>query len=207
MSVSDEQSHVQQQSAGTRRLRVCALIALWCAATGVCVALTIHDPEQQLRHPAVTGSAAITVGWMLLAWGTMSFAFDWLARLLWTLGFAGLLVHLGFAFGLAHGWSHTAAVEHVREVGGYGEGIVVNYLFAAVWLVDVVWWWVNPSSRASRPRWVAVAVHGFLAFVVVNATVVFGPAERRFAYAVAIMLLATCLGKMGKIGSLARNAP
>lgn len=207
MSVSDERLGRQQQSAGNSHLRACGLIALWCVATSVCIALTIHDPEQQLRHPAVTGSAAITVGWMLLAWAAMVFGSDWLARWLWTLGFAALIVHLAFAFGLGHGWSHAAAVEHVREVGGYGEGIVVNYLFAVVWLAEVGWWWVNPSGRANRPRWVAVAVHGFLVFVVVNATVVFGPAERRFAYSVAILLVATRLGKMGKIGSLARNAP
>jgi hypothetical protein len=164
--------------AKSRAFALAGLLAVWFAATAVCVALALHDPEQRLRHPAVTRSADVTVGWMLLAWAAMRFASDWLARLHWTLGLAALLVHLAFAFGLAHGWSHAAAVEHVREVGGSGAGIVVNYLFAAVWLADVLWWWVNPSGRRNRPRWVAVAVHGFLAFVVVNA-VVFAVADLR----------------------------
>jgi len=166
------------------------LLAVWLATVGVCVDLAFREPEQELRHPAVTGSAAATVGWMILAWAAMRFA-DQLARLLWTFGLATLFVHLVLAFGLAHGWSHEAAVEHVREVGGAGAGIVVNYLFTMVWGVDVAWWWLNPSSRAKRPRWVAVTVHGFLAFVVVNATVIFGPTERRIIYAVGLGILAT----------------
>ncbi|MCE9565916.1 MAG: hypothetical protein K8U57_28160 [Planctomycetes bacterium] len=165
------------------------LLAIWAAAIGVCVSLAVRDPRQELRHPAITGSAAATVGWMILAWATMRFA-DRLARLLWTFGLATLFVHLVLAFGLAHGWSHEAAVEHVRTVGGSGAGIVVNYLFALAWAVDVVWWWVNPITHANRPRWIAVTVHGFLAFVVVNATVIFGPAERRVVYAVGLFMLA-----------------
>ncbi len=165
------------------------LLAVWLAAVAACGEAARRDPEQALRHPAVTGSAAATVGWMILAWAAMGFAFEWLARVMWTFGLATLFVHLAFAFGLAHGWSHEAAVEHVRSVGGSGAGIVVNYLFALVWAVDVIWWWVNPASHANRPRWVARAIHGFLAFVVLNATVVFGPDERRIAYGVALVTI------------------
>ena len=71
----------------------------------------------------------------------------------------------------------------MRQTGGFGGGIVVNYLFAAVWLGDLVWWWVNPMSHASRPKWIGWVVHGFLAFVVVNATVVFGTPTMRGIYA------------------------
>src|SRR5262249_45431654 len=97
-----------------------------------------------------------------------------LARLGWTLGLAMLLLHILLAFWLAHGWSHDAAVRHTREVGGDGWGIVVNYVFVAMWLADVVWWWINPASYASRPRWLGGLVHGFLVFVTFNATVIFG---------------------------------
>ena len=126
-------------------------------------------------------SAYVTVSCMVIAWVLMSLpdrfpltARASVARLVWTLGWLALVIHIAIAFGVAHGWSHAAAVEHVRRVGGFGGGIVVNYLFAAVWLADVIWWWVNRSSYANRPRWMGWAVHGFLAFVVVNATLVFG---------------------------------
>ncbi|MBA4062698.1 MAG: hypothetical protein C0501_03135 [Isosphaera sp.] len=164
-------------------------IAVWAAVLAACLAAVVRDPGPDLRHPAVAGSAAATVGWMLLAWAGMPAATRF-ARLAWTLGFLTLLAHIAIAFGVGHGWSHAAAVEHVREVGGYGEGIAVNYLFAAVWAVDVVWWWADPAGRARRPRWVGWAVHGFLAFVVLNATVVFGPAGRRVWYAAALGCLA-----------------
>lgn len=164
------------------------LVAVWCATTAACVAAAVRDPGLEPRHPAVTASAGLAVVWMLGAWlGMLTGAA--FARLGWTLGFAALVVHLVIAFGVAHGWSHAAAVEHVRQVGGYGEGIAVNYLFAAVWLVDVAWWRADPDGRARRPRWVGWAVHGFLAFVVLNATVIFGPAERRWWYAAALTIL------------------
>jgi hypothetical protein len=170
---------------GTPDVRSSVLVAVWCAAVGACVALAIRDPGPELRHPAVVGSAIATVAWMLLAWLGMLTGATF-ARLAWTLGVATLGVHFVIAFGVGHGWSHAAAVEHVRQVGGYGEGIAVNYLFAVVWLADVAWWWVDADGRQRRPRWVSWTVHGLLAFVVLNATVVFGPAERRWWYAAAL---------------------
>jgi hypothetical protein len=165
-------------------------ITFWCVGIGACVAAAWESPERNLRHPAVTGSAAITVAWMLAAWFAMLLRASRFARLAWSLGWLMLLVHFALAFGLAHGWSHAAAVEHVREVGGYGEGITLNYLFAAVWFLDVAWWRANPAGHAKRSPWIAWAIHGFLLFVVVNATVVFGPPERRWTYAAALGLLA-----------------
>lgn len=167
-----------------------AALVAWAAATGACLALALADPARDLRHPAVTCSAAVAVGWALLTWAAMTRRADRLARCLWTLGLAALAVHLALAFWLAHGWSHADAVEHVREVGGSGAGIAVNYLFALVWAGDVIWWWAAPAGHARRPRWVGALLHGFLAFVVVNATVVFGPPERRVAYALALGLVA-----------------
>jgi len=165
----------------------------WFVGVGWVVANAAKNPATDLHHPAIIASAVLTVAWMVFAWGLLLLAFraaGSLARLVWTFGLLTLLVHLTLAFDLAHGWSHAAAVEHVREVGGFGGGIVVNYLFAAVWLADVIWWWAKPASHANRPRWVGWAIHGFLAFVVVNATVVFGPPERRVWYAAALGLLA-----------------
>jgi hypothetical protein len=160
-------------------------VVVWLFFAGACVAFAVVDPEPDLQHPAVAISARYTVG----LWFGVSLAMLWmrsgewspltrrlrLTRLCWTLALAMLLAHIIFAFWLAHGWSHDAAVRHVAATGGFGWGIAVNHLFAAVWLADVVWWWANPDGYANRPRWVGNAVHGFLAFVVFNATVVFGP--------------------------------
>ncbi|HEY1186628.1 MAG TPA: hypothetical protein VGE74_03175 [Gemmata sp.] len=95
-------------------------------------------------------------------------------RALWALGAVLLLVHIAIAFHAGHGWSHTAAWEHTRAVGGYGDGLFVNYLFALVWVADVVWAWVAFGAYVARPAWVTWAVHGLFAFIVFNAAVVFG---------------------------------
>ena len=168
-----------------------AAAIVWLVGVGWVVASAARNPATDLHHPAILASAAQTVAWMVLAWSLLlAFRAGSLARLAWTFGLLTLFVHLTLAFGLAHGWSHAAAVEYIRQVGGFGGGIVVNYLFAGVWLADVVWWWAKPASHANRPRWVGWAIHGFLAFIVVNATVVFGPPERRVWYAATLGLLA-----------------
>ena len=186
------------------RTTIGLLGVLWCAGIAACIVFLRSDPNYRLRHPAVTASAAITVAWMLLGWLGMVLGLA-IARAAWTLGWLMLLAHTAIAFGVAHGWSHVAAVEHVREVGGTGAGIVVNYLFAAVWGADVAWWWYDPAGRSSRPRWVAVAVHGFLLFIVLNATVVFGPPGRRWAYAACLAALAVTWCISGRPGARKRE--
>ena len=94
-------------------------------------------------------------------------------RLCWAGACALLWVHIAVAFHLGHGWSHRAAWEHTRTVGGYGDGIFVNYAFALVWTADAAWALAAPGSYRTRSRWLHGAVHGFLAFVVFNAAVVF----------------------------------
>jgi hypothetical protein len=95
------------------------------------------------------------------------------ARGLWTLAWAALVVHLGMAFHHVHHWSHADAVEHTRQVSGVGEGVYVSHFFTLVWGADLVWWWLWPARYAARPAWVDAGLHGFMAFVIFNATVVF----------------------------------
>jgi hypothetical protein len=97
-----------------------------------------------------------------------------LARWLWTLAWAAYLVHVAMAFHHYHHWSHAAAGEHIRQGSGVGEGIYFSYLFTLFWSVDVVSWWLWPGRRAACPPWVGRALHAFLAFMIFNATVVFG---------------------------------
>jgi len=95
------------------------------------------------------------------------------ARIAYAAGCAMCLLHIAVAFHLAHGWSHRAAFDHVERISGFGPGLYVNYLFAAVWLLDAAWAAVSFDSYRSRPRWLNRAVHGFMAFVMFNAAVVF----------------------------------
>lgn len=109
-------------------------------------------------------------------------------RAVWTVGCVFFLLHAAVAMHAGHAWSHGDAFRHTEEVGGVGAGIFVNYLFGAVWLGDVLWMGLAPNGYRSRPRWVGLAVHGFLAFVVFNATVVF--ATSPFARGVALLFTA-----------------
>src|SRR5205823_5807025 len=104
-----------------------------------------------------------------------------LARVCWTLAWAAYLVHLAMAFHHYHGWSHARAVEHVRAVSGVGEGIYVSHLFTLVWTLDVAWWWLAPASYAVRSRGIERSLHGFLLFMIFNATVVYETGFIRWA--------------------------
>lgn len=104
-----------------------------------------------------------------------------LARSLWTLGSLAFLVHVGMAFHYAHGWSHAAAVRHTEEVSGVGEGIYVSYLFTLAWTLDALWWWLWPARYAARSPWLDRLLHGFMAFVIFNGTVVFEEGATRWA--------------------------
>jgi hypothetical protein len=118
------------------------------------------------------------------------------ARLAWTTGYLAFLVHVACAFHFFHGWSHDAAYEATArqsaEVVGlsWGGGLYANYAFAAVWAVDVLWWWRGLACYEARPRVVAWVVQGFLGFIAFNATVVFGTGAIRWAGLAACLLLA-----------------
>jgi len=97
----------------------------------------------------------------------------------WTVGGLLCLVHTGVALHFAHGWNQSAAYEYVRrrtfEATGWstGIGLVMNYLFLLAWGIDLLLWWRDdawPDRRALF--W---SVQGFLAFLIFQATVVFGP--------------------------------
>src|SRR5436190_1823389 len=88
-----------------------------------------------------------------------------LARRLWTLGCAALLVHVACAFHFHHAWSHAAAYEHTARATGavvgwaWGGGLYVNYVFALLWSADALWWWCSPLHHARRARWLAAVIH------------------------------------------------
>jgi hypothetical protein len=96
-----------------------------------------------------------------------------LARWFWTLGLAGYLVHLVVAFHYYHQWSHVRAMQHVEEASGFGPGIFCSHLFTLLWAADVLWWWLRPAGYARRPAWIGGSLHGYLAFITFNGTVVY----------------------------------
>jgi hypothetical protein len=102
--------------------------------------------------------------------------------LAWTAGCAVLLVHLGLAFHFEHHWSHAAALAHTArrtfEVTGvdWGGGIYFNYAFALLWVADVLLWRRRARRGQPTPRPVFWGIQAVFAFMMFNATVVFGPA-------------------------------
>jgi hypothetical protein len=103
------------------------------------------------------------------------------ARWCWTLAWATYVVHLLMAFGPYHHWSHAAAVEHTQQVSGFGPGIWFSHCFTAIWSADVLFWWLRTERYAARPAWIDRLLHGFMAFIIFNATVVYEQGPIRWA--------------------------
>ena len=146
----------------------------------------VQPPSTNLTHMLIRGTAIVAI--VLWLQGLIGFA----PRLAWSVGSMAMALHVAVAFHLGHAWSHDAAMRHVEASSGLGEGIFVSHTFLAVWLCDAAWWALSPASYARRPRWLHVAVHLFLAFVVFNATVIYGHGFARwlgvFAFAVLILV-------------------
>ncbi len=163
------------------------------------------DPRPDLRHPAIVDSAyfafALWAGAVLVElqtpraeWQARTPAAQ-VARAAWIGGLAVFLVHLALAFHLAHGWSHARAFDHVEASSGFGPGIFVSYFFTLVWGTDGLAWLVAPERYVRRSKWFAAVLHGFMAFITLNATVVFGHGPLRW---VAAGVFALLLGQLLK---------
>jgi hypothetical protein len=79
------------------------------------------------------------------------------------------------------GWSHARAVERVERTTHFGPGIYVSHLFTLLWTLDVLYWWLCPQGYARRPAWVGALLHGFMAFIIFCATVVYETGPIRWA--------------------------
>ena len=104
---------------------------------------------------------------------------DRLARALWTAAIALALAHVALAFHLVYAWDHdTAVTATARQAAdrfgwGWRGAIYVNYVFLALWIADVCWWWLAPASHASRPAALETARFALFAFMFINGAVVF----------------------------------
>jgi hypothetical protein len=142
-----------------------------------------------VRAVMILATVAWAAGAVLMA---RSAAADRIARASWTVAIALSMLHVLLAFELVYAWSHEAAIEAtVRQAAdrfgaGWRGGIYVNYVFLAIWLADVCWWWAAPASHASRPRRIEVARRAFFLFMFVNGAVVFASGVGRAIGAVAV---------------------
>ena len=111
-------------------------------------------------------------------------------RLCWTLACLTFVVHVLLAFHHVHHWSHAEAVRHTQERSGFGEGVFASYAFTLLWAADVTWWWSDETRYTRRPRWIDGLLHGFMLFIVFNATVIFESGLVRWAGLAGFALLA-----------------
>ena len=131
-----------------------------------------------------------------------------LARWLWSAAGALAVVHVVLAMGVFHGWSHEAAYRHTaRETAAvtglaWGGGLYVNYAFVALWMADIAAWWLRGPTFPYRRRAFFWTVQIVFAFIMLNATVVFGPPLWRWvaAGAAAALVLARFAGPRDRRG-------
>ena len=97
----------------------------------------------------------------------------------WSIGCAAFLLHVIAAFHFIHHWSHAAAFEatarRTAEMTGWnsGFGVYINEAFLVLWLTDTFFWWQDLSwPRHRRIYW---AVQSVFAFLMLQATAIFGP--------------------------------
>lgn len=111
-------------------------------------------------------------------------------RQIWAAGAILCAIHVALAMAGFHNFSHADSIKHTAEVTrqviglNWGGGVYVNYLFTAVWGWDALRHFRIVNYRT--PKW----LHIFMAFIVVNATVVFGPLWWRYAAFVVVPIIA-----------------
>jgi len=135
-------------------------VSIWVSIAGYAIGSVIYAVSYSPRRRATWVSAS---------------------RVIWTIACLSLIAHFISAFQFYHAWSHTAAyadtARQTREAFGlnWGGGVFINYALLIAWMLDIAWWWRGGiDSYRNRPLPLIVAWHGFLIFIIFNATVVFG---------------------------------
>lgn len=111
----------------------------------------------------------------------------------WTVAAGLFVIHVITAFWQAHAWSHAKAYDHVEETSGFGPGIFVSYLFTLVWLLDVLYWWLARQRYERRSTGSDGLLHGFMAFIMFNGTVVYEDGPIRWVGLVVFIFLGVLL--------------
>jgi hypothetical protein len=144
--------------------------------------------------------ACVLARWLLAARRPAAATPSLAECVLWSVGACIHLLHVAAAFELVHHWSHGAALLHTaRQTAAvvgleWGAGLYFNYAFTLLWIADAARLWIEWAKRRPVvPRWFAVGVQGAFAFMILNATVVFGPPVWKWAAAAfAILWWAAC---------------
>ena len=139
------------------------------------------DAGEFLTRSTVWISIAFyTIGSAIFAFGRRRPKLDYWSRFAFTTAVAALIAHYISAFHFYHHWSHEAAyIETARQTAevfkvNWGGGIFINYSLLMLWIADVgLWWMAGERSYRRRPLWILLTWHGFLVFILFNATVVF----------------------------------
>ncbi len=119
---------------------------------------------------------------------------------LWLLtsGWGLYIAHVLLAFDVHYDWSHamayaeTATQTEALTGWRWGGGLYVNYLFSAVWGVELCWWRWARERYEGRATWLELVIRGFFLFMIVNGAVVFvnGPQRWLGVAIVGVLLVA-----------------
>ena len=152
---------------------------------------------------------AYAAGSVLFAWARGRTAWDSAARVVWTIAVVSLIAHFICAYQFYHDWSHDSAyrdtARQTDEVVGlnWGGGLFINYAFLTIWTIDVASWWIGGlNSYRARPWPLVAAWHGFLIFILFNATVVFKHGATRWVGLVVCLILFLSWARIARQGLL-----
>lgn len=128
------------------------------------------------------------IGSFIFALARRRTQWDSAARIVWTIACLSLIAHVVCAFQYYHFWSHESVyretARQTKAVVGlnWGGGVFINYGLVIGWIVDISWWWWSGVESYRRRPWPLLALwHGFLIFIIFNATVVFKTGTVRWA--------------------------
>lgn len=100
---------------------------------------------------------------------------------IWFAAWLLCVLHVVCAFHFRHHWDHAVAIEHTAKMTEtvvgirWGGGLYINYLFLLFWgasALDVLRSGGHRSANGYRGE---LLLHAFAAFMMFNATAVFGP--------------------------------
>ena len=135
-----------------------------------------------------------------------------IARSLWTIAFVLFVVHVLASFHFAHQWSHDSAYQAIAkqtlELLGFevGMGVYFNYLFLAVWALDVINAWTPIAEGRRAVQWLLCIGLIYMIFIAFNGIVVFKSGWLRFVGLVAsALLLAAFVNKRARLPATQRK--
>lgn len=103
-------------------------------------------------------------------------------RRFWTAAWLLCVVHVICAFHFRHHWDHDVAIQHTANMTEgvvgihWGGGLYINYVFLVCWGTSVAGTWRQTPAVRRITQQLTGGMHAFVAFMMINATVVFGPA-------------------------------